>query len=80
MVEESAMSDFELLPITADTPEAEAVAIVKEWAASAIPAEWREAAARGGNAELRKVRPARRLRGLVPDPRPRRPRGADVAA
>jgi len=53
----SASVDFELLPITADTPEAEAVAVVKEWAATAIPAEWREAAARGGNAELRKVRP-----------------------
>ena len=51
------MSDFELLPITSDTAEAEAVAIVKEWAATAIPAEWQEAAARGGNAELRKVRP-----------------------
>jgi len=48
---------FELLPITADTPEAEAVAVVKEWAAGAIPVEWQEAAARGGNAELRKVRP-----------------------
>jgi len=51
------VSDFELLPITADTPEAEAVAVVKEWAASAIPAAWQEAAALGGNAELRKVRP-----------------------
>jgi alkylation response protein AidB-like acyl-CoA dehydrogenase len=51
------VSEFELLPITADTPEAEAVAIVKEWAATAIPAEWQEAAVRGGNAELRKVRP-----------------------
>ena len=55
--ERERMSEFELLPITADTPEAEAVAIVKEWAATAIPAEWQEAAARGGNAELRKVRP-----------------------
>ena len=51
------MRDFELLPITTDTSEAEAVAIVEEWAATAIPAEWRLAAARGGNAELRKVRP-----------------------
>ena len=51
------MSDFELLSITAETSEAEAVAIVKEWAATAIPAEWQEAAARGGHAELRKVRP-----------------------
>jgi len=53
----SASQDFELLPITAETPEAEAVAVVKEWAGNAIPAEWHEAAARGGNAELRKVRP-----------------------
>ena len=51
------MSDFELLPITADTSEAEAIAIVKEWAAAAIPSEWQEAAARGGHAELRRVRP-----------------------
>src|SRR6478735_3542641 len=51
------VSDFELLPITTDTSEAEAVAIVKEWAASAIPSEWQEAVARGGHAELRTVRP-----------------------
>jgi alkylation response protein AidB-like acyl-CoA dehydrogenase len=51
------VSDFELLPITAETSEAEAVAIVKEWAATAIPAEWQEAVARGGHAELRTVRP-----------------------
>jgi alkylation response protein AidB-like acyl-CoA dehydrogenase len=51
------VSDFEPLPITPDTSEAEAVAIVKEWAATAIPAEWQEAVARGGHAELRKVRP-----------------------
>jgi alkylation response protein AidB-like acyl-CoA dehydrogenase len=51
------MSEFDLLPITAETSEAEAIAIVKEWAAAAIPSEWQEAAARGGHAELRKVRP-----------------------
>ena len=55
--ERARMSDFELLPITPDTSEAEAIAVVKEWTASAIPAEWQEAVARGGHAELRKVRP-----------------------
>jgi alkylation response protein AidB-like acyl-CoA dehydrogenase len=61
------VSDFELLPITADTAEAEAVAIVKEWAATAIPAEWQEAAARGGNAELRRVRPRAEYEAWYPN-------------
>ena len=49
-------TEFDLLPITADTAEAEAVAIVRAWIESAVPAAWREAAARGGAAEIRKVR------------------------
>ncbi|GMU77311.1 MAG: acyl-CoA dehydrogenase [Acidimicrobiia bacterium] len=51
------MTDFEHLPITAESTEAEAVGIVKEWIDAHVPAEWREAAARGGAAEIRKVRP-----------------------
>lgn len=50
-------ADFELLPITAESSEADAIAIVREWAEANVPAEWRAAAARGGHAELRKVRP-----------------------
>ena len=73
-------SGFELLPITAETPEAEAVAIVQEWADANIPAEWHEAAARGGTRRAAQGPSPRRLRGVVPDPRARRPRRADVAA
>jgi alkylation response protein AidB-like acyl-CoA dehydrogenase len=61
------MSDFELLPITADTPEAEAVAVVKEWAATTVPAAWQEAAARGGHAEVRKVRPRAEYEAWYPN-------------
>ena len=50
-------SEFAHLPITADTSEAEAVAVVDEWVEAAVPVEWREAAARGGASEIRKVRP-----------------------
>jgi hypothetical protein len=57
----------EPLPIGRRTPETEAVAIVKEWAAC-DPDEGTKPLAAA--AQLRTVRP-RRLRGLVPDPRPR---------
>jgi alkylation response protein AidB-like acyl-CoA dehydrogenase len=50
-------NDFELLPITADSSEADAVALVRDWVDENIPGEWRDAAARGGHAELRRVRP-----------------------
>jgi len=48
---------FDHLPITADSSDAEAIAVVKEWVESAVPVEWREAAARGGAAAIRAVRP-----------------------
>ncbi|MFM8304703.1 MAG: acyl-CoA dehydrogenase family protein [Actinomycetota bacterium] len=47
---------FDYLPITPDTPEAEAVAVVGEWVEAAVPHAWREAAARGGAGEIRIVR------------------------
>ena len=52
----SSSNGFELLPITAESSDADAVAIVREWADANIPEEWREATARGGHGELRKVR------------------------
>jgi alkylation response protein AidB-like acyl-CoA dehydrogenase len=50
-------SGFDHLPITPDTSEAEAIAVVKEWIEDAVPGEWREAAVRGGAAAIRAVRP-----------------------
>jgi alkylation response protein AidB-like acyl-CoA dehydrogenase len=44
------------LPIDRTTPEADAVAVVRDWVAANVPAAWREAAARGGAAAIREVR------------------------
>jgi alkylation response protein AidB-like acyl-CoA dehydrogenase len=44
------------LPITAETPMTDAVSLVREWVQQHVPESWREAAQRGGAAEIRKVR------------------------
>ena len=46
----------ERLPITAQTPATEAVALVREWVREHVPPAWREAAERGGAAAIRTVR------------------------
>ena len=50
------MSTFSLLPIDADASEDRARAVVRDWAAEFVPAEWRQAAASGGPTEVRRVR------------------------
>ena len=45
-----------MIGITADTPAGEAAAIAGAWVAEHVPAAWREAAARGGAAAIRRVR------------------------
>ena len=44
------------LEISPDTPEADAVEIVRDWVDEHVPAAWREAAERGGPAAIREVR------------------------
>lgn len=50
------MSVTEALAIGAESTDAEVTAAVRAWVAEHVPALWREAAARGGAAEVRKVR------------------------
>jgi alkylation response protein AidB-like acyl-CoA dehydrogenase len=45
-----------LLPVGPHTPTDEAIAVVRAWVDEHVPATWREAAARGGAAEIRTVR------------------------
>ena len=45
-----------MLPIDADASEDRARAVVRDWAAEFVPAEWRRAAASGGPTEVRRVR------------------------
>jgi acyl-CoA synthetase (AMP-forming)/AMP-acid ligase II/alkylation response protein AidB-like acyl-CoA dehydrogenase len=45
------------LAIDGDTPVERVREVVAEWVDTAVPAEWRDAAARGGLIELRRVRP-----------------------
>jgi hypothetical protein len=49
-------TSFALLPITADTDARTAVAVVRDWVASAVPESWRAAAVQGGPAAVRTVR------------------------
>ena len=56
MSEVDESNGFDHLPIDPDAGDAVAVAVVKEWIERAVPAAWRDAAARGGAAEIRTVR------------------------
>lgn len=48
---------FHWLEITPESTEAEAVAVVEDWVEANVPVAWRDAAARGGAAAIREVRP-----------------------
>jgi alkylation response protein AidB-like acyl-CoA dehydrogenase len=50
------VTGFALLPIDADASEDRARAVVREWVEEHVPAQWRQAAARGGPAAVRTVR------------------------
>jgi alkylation response protein AidB-like acyl-CoA dehydrogenase len=55
-----------LLPIDPGTSEHEAAALVKAWVEEHVPAAWRDAAARGGPAEIRRVRSRDEYRAWYP--------------
>src|SRR5262245_1036511 len=46
-----------LLPVSRSSTDAELTNAVRAWIEEHVPLEWRDAAARGGRAEVRKVRP-----------------------
>jgi alkylation response protein AidB-like acyl-CoA dehydrogenase len=46
-----------LLPVSRSSTDAELTGAVRAWIEEQVPVEWRDAAARGGRSEVRKVRP-----------------------